>query len=503
MSLMFLLIACTLELGTEGVADDTAAPAPWDDADQDGYVAEDDCAPEDFEINPSAAEVCGDGIDQDCDGQGCRFDGETAVADAEVQIEGAAYGDYAGKSVAMPGDLSGDGVADLVVGAYVADEGRTDAGAAYVFFGPIDEPMTTDDADSTLAGTVEYDYLGYAMEGLRDADGDGYLDLAVSTKTMEVYVLYGPLSAGDLRPDEKFDRVTADSSFGWTLAAGADTSGDGRPELLVGQPEAEAAVGRAYLFDGDGLADGVEGALATIEGSVNYSYVGYSLSLLADMDGGGEDELAVGAPTLDDAETDVGAVVFFLGPVEGALTLDAGAWFMGTEASSYTGASQAAAGDVNGDGYGDALVGAPPLATSGGGNGKVYLVTGEYGFAAGAAVSADVTIESTSSGDYTGLGLEGVGDLDRDGYDDFLVGAPYTDGVWTGGTAALFYGPVSGTLTFADADALFTGSGGNRVGAVLAGGADINDDGSADLVFGQPAALSGYGLVSVILGDGA
>jgi hypothetical protein len=229
---------------------------------------------------------------------------------AEARVLGTDGGDWAGQSVASPGDLDGDGVADLLFGAPYADGDVDFAGAAYVFFGPITGTLDAEDADVVRYGDLAGDLAGFAVAGAGDTDGDGALD------------------------------------------------------FLVGAPENDAhgsGSGAAYLFvDKSTGGAAVSTADARIEGSSPGDNAGSALAGAADFDGDRHADIVVGAPLDDGVESDAGAIYAFLGPLSGSYGFsDADAQSWGAVADSRFGASLAVLADSNGDGGDEIVVGAP------------------------------------------------------------------------------------------------------------------------------------------------
>lgn len=183
--------------------------------------------------------------------------------------------------------------------------------------------------------------------------------------------------------------------------------------------------------------------------------------------------------------------------------------FIGEAASDRVGFSVSSAGDVNGDGYGDVLIGAD----ENGDNGAAYLI---YGQAASLSTifsldSADVKFIGEAADDEAGIGVSGAGDVNNDGYDDILIGADSNDdGAANGGAVYLIYGQASkfsGNYNLSTANAEFTAEGDvDQAGYSLASANDMNNDGYDDFIIGarysDEAALSA-GAVYIVYGQSA
>ncbi len=208
-----------------------------------------------------------------------------------------------------------------------------------------------------------------------------------------------------------------------------------------------------------------------------------------DVNGDGFDDMAVAAPA---AGGGAGRVDVYLGSASG-LSTTAHRSFTGA-AGSALGTTLSPAGDVNGDGYGDLLVGAPGAA-SGNGGWSLYL-----GSASGLPTSATLTVTGTVAAASLGFTVAGVGDVDRDGYADLVAGAP---GATSGAGAATWYrGQATITAATTLTSAALAGSGGaaSQFALTLTGAGDINGDGFADVVVGEPGFGSNLGRLHAFFG---
>jgi len=230
-------------------------------------------------------------------------------------------------------------------------------------------------------------------------------------------------------------------------------------------------------LDGDGFGDPDTGSCSWREGDVQQA---------GDCD---DDDAAINpdADDRDDDGVDDDCDEF----VDGWMSLaDADAAFYGEDGGSQAGVSVADAGDVNGDGFPDILVGAPAYTGGAERQGIVYLVSGSPGMVTGGVqwlADATARLEGSAADDNAGEWVTGAGDVDCDGFDDFLVGAPYYDAESgsSAGAIFLFRGPVSGDGTIGDADAtLFGESGGDYAGVSISSG-DFDGDGFPDVLVGS------------------
>jgi hypothetical protein len=274
---------------------------------------------------------------------------------------------------------------------------------------------------------------------------------------------------------------------GNSMALAGDVNGDGYADLLVGAPGADSYQGRAYLYLGGQkgwqLGQGLGGADAIYTGEAASDEAGTSVAA-GDVNGDGYADLLIGAPSHSSWR---GRAYLVLGSANpGNLSLGAAGVvkFSGEADSDRAGISVACAGDVNGDGYADLLVGA---AAYGGGQGRAYLVLGSSSLGSLSLSDASVVKYTGESGSNAGISVAGAGDVNGDGYADLLVGAQWASSGQ--GRAYLVLGgpsPSSHTLN-SSGDVTYTGEvASDRAGYSVAGAGDVNDDGYADLLVGAP-----------------
>jgi len=375
------------------------------------------------------------------------------------------------------GDLNGDRFSDLVVGAPLDDAAGTDAGAVYVFFGPLTASPSarlTSSASAVLRGASGGDRFGTAL-ALADVGGDVLADLLVGAPGNDVagsdggavYVFRGTSTFASQGPTQAAVRLLASGSqhaFGTALAAG-DVSGDGRADVLVGAPLEGAAGGSSgavYVFRGGaGLASGDAGAAQVrLTGASSGDRFG-SWVAAADFDGDGTEELFAGAPDARHQGTQAGCIYVFRG----------GPGLISTAATSsearYDGDSSGdrlghafALGDADGDGIADLLAGSPLHDVPSSNAGRAYLVLGGALVSGGiSTLASTVLVAESSAGDQFGASL-GLVDLDGDARCEALVGAPFSNGGGTdSGRLYVFLGTALGASRSAGADdATLTGA---------------------------------------------
>lgn len=444
-----------------------------------------------------------------------------------MRIDGLAAGDALGAAAGV-GDVNGDEIADFALGAAGAGGG---AGAAYVIFGGAGPFQASFDL-ATLDGAAGFrmdglgagDSLGRDIAGAGDVNGDGYGDLIVGADGAdEAFLMFG--RNGGFGPTfnlaalDGADGVRlvggAASGVGAAVAAAGDVNRDGFDDLILGAPGLDAA----YVVYGKETGFAASLDLTTLDGADGFQLlgvdvgdgVGMTVAGAGDVNGDGFGDLIVGADMADPyAGADAGESYVLFGAATGfgatvdlsALDGSDGFRIDGAAAGDASGRAVSAAGDVNGDGLGDLIVGAPEA-----GVGSAFVVFGRSGGFEAALDLANLDgatgfqLLGVNADDMAGRSVAAVGDVNGDGYDDVAVGAPGGDpsGAADAGEAFIVYGrdfsaavDIAGT---SGADAIFATGAPER--AVLGLGVDV-----IDLKGGDDVARGGGERDSIVLGAG-
>jgi Ca2+-binding RTX toxin-like protein len=458
------------------------------------------------------------------------------------RLDGEASGDRAGLSVASAGDFNGDGFADVIVGAPSSDVNGDASGATYVVFGKASgfdaalELSALDSAGGFRIGGVDlYDQIGHVgMAG--DINGDGLDDLIIGATGAAsgdgaVYVLFGTASA----MSAEFDVTTLDGSngfriddapigggFAYAMSTCGDVNGDGFEDVLVTAGFAETGgghrFGAAYVIFGkaSGFAssisvaalDGNNGFKLNCEAGVPYDVHRMGASSAGDVNGDGFGDVFVSARVASDGPS-AGYVIFgkaggFAAESElSALDGNNGFKIGGLEIGSFKAPSVASAGDINGDGYDDIVVGSPYSAPHGNQSGAAYVV---FGTASGFDASIDVDALDGANGfklsgvdvyDRAGCCVASAGDINGDGFGDLMIAAYEASAHGDdSGSVHVVFGRANSfganfELSSLDGNNGFTVNGeaeDNFMGRSVASAADVNADGFSDIVMGADGA---------------
>ena len=238
--------------------------------------------------------------------------------DATARLMGSDDGDWAGGASSQVGDLDGDGLDDLAISGEKHTVSVEGEGQVYVWTGLVSGDLDLADATTIINGVAEGDAFGWEQSGAGDVDGDGYLDLAVSSVKANGamgagWLFLGPLSAGTWSAslaDATFEGVTADQAFGYRVQGGGDFDGDGLGDLAFSSVVDD---GEAYLFyaPASGAYTSADADL-TITGDGSEK-LGFDMTLQGDLDGDGLQELVITANRNSSAATNGGAVYLFYG----------------------------------------------------------------------------------------------------------------------------------------------------------------------------------------------
>jgi len=457
-----------------------------------------------------------------------------AMAAPQYVLDASGEGDLFGTSVASIGDVSGDGKADILVGAPSHDRplGNSDTGRIHVYSGAAADEIdrvdgdfggdqfgyTVDGAradfnndgradfliaaigyndangagigqvcihsavDGALLYSVEGDedeaLFGGALAGLEDVNGDNVGDFLVGAAYHDVQ---GEIDCGSVflylggqsTPYLTLSGGEAQEYFGWSLARVPDHDGDLKPDYLVGAPGASNARGKVYLFSG------AQGTLIhTLIGENDGDRFGSGVSSAGDVNQDGLADLLIGAPRYNQGTlVDCGKAYIFSAADFSLLRVHTGA-----DAGNRFGMSLACIGDITGDSFPEYMVGASHQSGTGG------TCSGAAFVYSGATAQLLYFYEGESLRAFYGRSMAGLGDADGDGINDYCVGAYRHSVPGSGDRGCVYvYSGVDGSL----ADTVDGEFGGDQIGWSVAAAGDVNLDGRADFVTGASLYNSG------------
>jgi len=436
-----------------------------------------DCDDQNPDAYPGKWDRDGDGVDSNCDGEDWFDLGYSTSA-----VVGPNNGGV-GRVVAAVGDVNDDGHADVAFQDLTADT------YVHLVFGRAGNWEETVDVDVSMAGETVQDEAGASISAAGDVNGDGVNDLLVGAPGFQqsngkAYVLFGRDAYWPTQlaiADVTFLSEENDSRAGTAVAGAGDLNGDGFADILVGASEHTGGEGRAYLVFGRdtgwpwSLADAdvkilahqtLEGTGASLDGDCDFNADGIADAVVAavpdygtaafgilfgkqtgwtdlvlgdadvfvstnvrsnvacagDLNGDGWDDLLAGSPG------SYGRVYLVFGRDQYWPENNDGAdvTIMDTEYGAQFGTIASSAGDVDGDGLNDILMSAPDASPTVGllEAGKVYVALGRQGGWITSPAGANYLFAGENAQDSAGSSIDIAGDMNADGFDDLVVGAP-------------------------------------------------------------------------------
>ncbi|SFF14686.1 FG-GAP repeat-containing protein, partial [Nitrosomonas sp. Nm166] len=422
---------------------------------------------------------------------GFRLDGEAAV-------------DYSGTSASTAGDVNGDGFDDVIVGAVLADPNGNYSGSSYVVFGKaagFDAALDLSSLDGSngfrLNGVSEFDRLGSSVSNAGDVNGDGFDDVIIGASGADPngqysgssYVGFGKTGDFDAAIDLsslngnngfRLDGVAERDYSGASVSSAGDVNGDGFDDVIIGAQRADSNgddSGSSYVVFGKAAGFAATLDLSSLDGNNGFRLdgavydfsSGNSVSGAGDVNSDGFADVIVNAFVSSPNGTASGSSYVIFGKAAGfSATMDLsnldgnnGFRLDGEAAHDYSGRSISSAGDVNGDGFADLIVGAPGADP----NGSSYVVFGKSsGFDAAMSLSSldgsnGFRLDGAAELDNSGGSVSNAGDINGDGFDDVIVGAYFADpnGRYSGSSYVVF-----GRSSFTD-DGVIRGTPGDDI----------------------------------------
>jgi hypothetical protein len=445
--------------------------------------------------------------------------------------------DSSGNSVSSAGDINGDNIADLIIGAQGTGKSYVVFGSTSAFSANFDLSSLNGSNGFAINGNAS-DFFGTSVSNAGDVNNDQIDDLIIGAYNAasgagQSYVVFGKssgfsesLNLSDLNGSNGFTikGINDNDVSGFSVSAAGDVNDDDIADLIIGAPFALSGAGQSYVVFGssNGFSENLD--LSNLDPSQGFAINGInatdssatSVSAAGDINNDGADDLLVGAPGAGQSYVVFGTpkpqprlqpqVIFNLSSLNGS-----NGFTLNGNASDSSGTSVSNAGDINGDNIDDLIIGAP-------GAGKSYVVFGSTnGFDASLNFSDlngsnGFTINGSAS-DSSGTSVSNAGDVNNDGIGDLIIGA--SGAALGAGQSYVVFGSRNSFNANLDLSSL-NGSNGFAIngingrnsdgisdssGTSVSNAGDINGDNIADLIIGAPSAVSGAGQSYVVFGS--
>ena len=406
-----------------------------------------------------------------------------------------------GLSVAPAGDVNNDGYPDLIIGAPYYDNGFTDAGKVFLYYGSSTGLSNTPNwtAESDQAGSR----FGTSVSSAGDVNGDGISDILIGallynngvTSGGSAFLWYGSSSGlgangTPSNADWKASGNQNGAGFGVNVASAGKVNNDIYGDIIISSQyyaNGQAIEGAAFVWYGSATGPTPNGTPANANWFFESNQFDARMSdskSVGDVNGDGYSDVMVGAYRYDNPEHDEGKVFLFygspsgLGPNGNPVNAD---WsYESNQADALLG--NITSSDVNNDGFSDVIVGALLYDNGQTDEGKVFAF---YGSSGGLPVNPNWNAEVNQSGAYLGS-ISGAGDVNCDGYQDIIVGAKGFDNPETDeGRVFLYYGSASGLLS-TPAWTAESNQGGAQLGYCVAGSPSFKNSGCSNVIAGAP-----------------
>jgi len=405
-----------------------------------------------------------------------------------------------GGSVASAGDVNGDGFSDVIIGADEYTEGaNTREGRAFIYYGSAagisaTPDSTPDDADQIFA------QFGNSVACAGDVNSDGYSDVVIGaylwdevpsfTNDGKLYVYYGSALGLSASPNNILDGPNENNAnLGISVACAGDVNGDGYSDIIAGATGLDDGVnfdeGKAFIYFGSAAGASTTPNITLDDADQLGANFGASVASAGDVNGDGYSDVIIGANIYTDSHTNEGVAFIYYGNAAGVMTSPVCRLDDADQNDAAFGSSVASAGDVNGDGYSDVIIGAYIFADAPyNQEGRAFVY---HGSAAGLSATSNNTPDDADlAGALFGYSVASAGDVNGDGYSDVIIGAiGYDDGANIAeGRAFAYHGSATGLSAIPNNIFDDANQGSAGFGNSVASAGDVNGNGFSNVIFG-------------------
>ncbi|MBP8915223.1 MAG: FG-GAP repeat protein, partial [Chitinophagales bacterium] len=382
------------------------------------------------------------------------------------------------------GDVNNDGYEDIMVAAWKYANGQTNEGAVYIYHGTAGGMNTT--PALIIEGNLGSAYFGYSADRAGDVNNDGYDDIIVGaykfsngqTNEGKFFIYHGSASGINPIAATTIESNQSSAYMGNSVAGIGDVNNDGFDDVAVGAyyyENGETDEGRVNIYKG--TATGINTTpFAILEANFVSIHFGYAVSAAGDVNNDGYDDFMVCGRDYNGVYVDEGFVYIYHGAA--SITSPASIIY-GDGPFDHIGDVMAAIGDVNNDGYDDIALQHHIVSVN-------YTVSIHHGSATGINIAPSVVLATDQDLAGFGNGLSGAGDFNNDGYDDLIIGMDsYDFANGNSGRAGIYIGSSTG-INSNIYTSFQVGQGSGEFGSSVASVGDINNDGFDDVLVGAP-----------------
>ena len=344
---------------------------------------------------------------------------------AESNQSGANFG----ISLSSAGDVNNDGYSDVIIGANLYDNGQTDEGRVFAYFG---SPTGLSGADNWTAESNQSGAnFGISLSSAGDVNNDGYSDVIIGANLFDngqnnegrAFVYYGSITGLSATANWTAESNQTNANFGISVSTADDVNHDGHSDVIIGAnlyDNGQNDEGRAYVYYGS--SSGLSGAVNwTAESNQSGANFGISVSSVDDVNGDEISEVIIGAYLYDNGQSNEGRAFVYYGSVAG-LSSTANWTSESNQTNANFGFCVASVVNVNGDNKSSVLIGAPNYDNGQNDEGRVYVF---YDSLSGLATAPGWTSESNQNSAQFGYNVSSAGDVNGDGFSEIIIGSPF------------------------------------------------------------------------------